>query len=304
MHWLILTAFIIVVILTLALQKLNTMKKILTLLLIPVACIVVFADILNEDGKAGRTGSPGEFDCTGCHTSFPVNTGGGSITISSPNLTNWQYIPGQVYQIDVTVAKTGVPLFGFGFESLRSTGANAGTFTITNTAETQLKNANINGNNRSNVVHKENGGLTMDSHTFSFNWTAPATNIGNITFYTAGNAGDNQGDSLGDYIYKTSRVVTPTAVGINAPIFKDGVNIYPTPVSTELNITCNELKKLTSVTIADLKGNVVYTHKLTNPAGSFQLTNPYLENGFYLLNFNLSDGSSGVKKILVFKEIR
>lgn len=280
------------------------MKKILTLLLIPAACIIVCADILNEDGKAGRTGSPGEFDCTGCHTSFPVNSGGGSITISSPNLTNWQYIPGQIYQIDVTVAKTGAPLFGFGFESLRSTGSNAGTFTITNSTETQLKNANINGNNRTNVVHKEDGGLTMDSHTFTFNWTAPSTNIGNITFYAAGNAADNQGDSLGDYIYKTSRVVTPTAVGINDPAYKNRVSIYPTPVSTELNITCNELKKLSSVTIADLKGNVVYTHKLTNPAGSFQLTNPPVQNGFYVLNYTLSDGSSGVKKILIFKEIR
>lgn len=278
------------------------MKKILALLLVLAACVFVFADILDEDGKAGRTGSPGEFDCTGCHTSFPVNTGGGSITISSPNLTNWQYVPGQVYQIDVTVAKTGVPLFGFGFESLRSTGANAGTFAITNSAQTQLKNANINGNNRSNVVHKENGGLTNDSHTFSFNWTAPATNIGNITFYSAGNATNNQGDSLGDYVYKTSRVVTPFVVGVNTPQFDKGVKIYPMPVSTELNIICDAFKKLTSLEIADIKGNVVYSHKFANPAGSFQMTNPSLQNGIYLLNFNFNDGSSGFKKILVLNK--
>lgn len=278
------------------------MKKILTLIIIPIACIAVFADIMDEDGKAGRTGAPGEFDCTGCHTSFPVNTGGGSITISSPNLTNWQYVPGQVYQIDVTVAKTGVPLFGFGFESLRSTGANAGTFSITNSAQTQLKNANINGNNRSNVVHKQNGGLTNDSHTFSFNWTAPSTNIGNITFYTAGNATDNQGDSLGDYVYKTSRLVTPFSVGINDSQVDNEIKIYPSPVSTELNITCNAFEKLTSVIIANLEGDVVYSHKFLNPAGSFQMTNPSLANGVYLLNFNLTDGSSGIKKILVINK--
>lgn len=280
------------------------MKRIFTILLLPATCIAVMAGILEENGKAGRTGAPGEFDCTGCHTSNIVNTGGGSVTISSPNLTNWQYVPGQVYQIDVTVAKTGAPLFGIGFEALRSTGANGGTLSITNSTETQLKNANIGGNNRTNVVHKQNGGLSIDSHTFSFNWTAPATNIGNITFYTAGNAADNQGDSLGDYIYKTSRLVTPSVVGISEAGFENGIKVYPNPVSTELNITCAPLKKLTSVYIADLKGNVVYTHKFTNPAGSFQMTNPSLKNGFYLLNFMLNDGSKGVKKILVFKEIR
>ena len=159
------------------------MKKLFTLIFFAIAGLVV-ADILNEQGQAVATGSPGEFDCTSCHTGNNVNSGTGSITIASPNMPNWQYVPGQVYQIDVTVSQTGAPLFGFGFEALRtSNNTNGGTFQITNAASTFLKTGFINGSNRTNVVHKKNGGLSNDSHTFSFNWTAPATNIGNIIFY-------------------------------------------------------------------------------------------------------------------------
>ena len=44
-------------------------------------------DILSSNGKSGKTNSPGEGNCTSCHNSFAVNTGGGSTTITSPDLT-------------------------------------------------------------------------------------------------------------------------------------------------------------------------------------------------------------------------
>ncbi|HRC15161.1 MAG TPA: hypothetical protein PLY25_05740, partial [Bacteroidia bacterium] len=206
------------------------MKKLFTLIFFAIAGLVV-ADILNEQGQAVATGSPGEFDCTSCHTGNNVNSGTGSISISSPNMPNWQYVPGQVYQIDVTVAQTGAPLFGFGFEALRtSNNTNGGTFQITNTSSTFLKTGFINGSNRTNVVHKKNGGLSNDSHTFSFNWTAPATNIGNIIFYSAGNAANNQGDTLGDFIYKTQQLITPSITGINE-IQSSAISVYPNPAT-------------------------------------------------------------------------
>ena len=47
------------------------------------------------------TSAPGEDNCTACHTQFPVNTGGGGVTISGiPH----DYLPGQ--QVTVSVKTT------------------------------------------------------------------------------------------------------------------------------------------------------------------------------------------------------
>lgn len=68
---------------------------------------------------------------------------------------------------------------------------------------------------RRNVVHQFNGGLHADSAIFTFNWVAPTTNIGNIIFYFAGIAANNNGSENNDYAYHSSRVVTPaSATGI------------------------------------------------------------------------------------------
>lgn len=269
------------------------MKNYFVISIFSVIAFVAVADILDKDGKAARTGSPGEFDCTGCHTSFAVNSGPGSITISSPNLTNWQYVPGQVYQIDVTVAQTGVGLFGFGFEALRtSNNSNGGSFTITNSAQTGLKSATVSGTPRTNVVHKLNGGLSANSHTFSFNWTAPATNVGNIRFYTAGNAANNNNDSLNDYIYKTNQLVTPFPVGVSKIESSKKLRIYPNPVRESFTLQgVNDLAEF-NYWIVDINGRTVAVPQKVenNLESTLQIQFPdNLETGIYYLRIESAD---------------
>ncbi|HRH37623.1 MAG TPA: hypothetical protein PK760_04730, partial [Flavobacteriales bacterium] len=56
----------------------------------------------DNNGKAGRTGAPGENTCVNsCHNSYALNSGTGSIMLASTNMTNWQYVPGQTYTINV-----------------------------------------------------------------------------------------------------------------------------------------------------------------------------------------------------------
>ena len=278
------------------------MKKNYVLLIFAFIALAAVADILQKDGKAARTGAPGEFDCTGCHTSFPVNSGPGSITISSPTLTNWQYVPGQVYQIDVTVAQTGIGLFGFGFEALRtSNNTNGGSLSITNATQTTLKAASISGSSRLNVVHKLNGGLSSNTHTFSFNWTAPATNIGNIRFYTAGNAANNNNDTLNDYVYKTSQLVTPFPVGINEVNKKEEIRVFPNPAHSKFTIS--GLKDLDSFSyeLIDAKGNVALSGKSAYSESDFfvvNLTNEFA-NGSYFLKVT-SESKTFSSKVLVY----
>lgn len=263
------------------------MKKIYIASIFILFVIFAIADIMEENGKAGKTGSPGENDCTGCHTSFTVNSGPGSITVSSPNLTNWEYVLGNTYQIDVTVAHPGVPLFGFGFEALRaSNNTNGGTFQITSAITTQLKTANVNGSNRTNVVHKQNGGLTTNAHTFSFNWIAPATNIGNIRFYAAGNATDNQGDSLGDYIYTVSQLVVPFTTGISEAGSHGFVNVFPNPAHDYVSVSIGERSASLKVELFDCKGNLILKEIKQSSIGtaSVRIELPEeIKNGIYFL---------------------
>jgi hypothetical protein len=195
--------------------------------------------LVKDDGRAGNNGSPGENTCntTGCHTGNPVNSTNGSVTIESPDLINWQYVPGETYTISVTVAQANRNLFGIGFEALTSTNNNAGI--LTPGVGTQLKNAVVQGVSRVNVVHVLNGGASPNAHTFTFSWQAPATDIGNVTFYTAGNAANNNGTASGDFIYTSNQVVTPaTTVGFNDLSKIDvSLNVYPNPAADDLNFT-------------------------------------------------------------------
>ena len=215
------------------------MKKIYTILVVFLcAAIVMSFDILSGNGKAGKTGSPGESDCTSCH-SGTLNSGPGSVIITSPDLIGWAYTPGQTYTVNVTVAQASIPLFGFGFEALDASGANAGTLVITNSTETQIKSFTVSPNSRANVVHKTDAGLTTGSHTFSFNWTAPATNIGNVTFYVAGIACDNDGSTPGDYTYTSSQVVSFASAIRESKSGSIQLKIFPNPVQDQALITYN-----------------------------------------------------------------
>ncbi len=261
---------------------------------------------MSDNGTAGKTGSPGENTCTGCHTSFALNSGLGSITIASPNLTNWEYVPGQVYQIDVTVAQAGQPLFGFGFEALRvTTNTNGGTLANLNAAETQLKVANINGTNRTNVVHKKNAGLTTNSHTFSFKWTAPATNIGDIKFYTAGNASDNQADSLNDYIYTTTQLVTPLITGIQSAKAKEIISVFPNPIQNAFTFNLPISAAKCELQIFNIAGSLIFNETKIDVVAfnPIHVELPLdINNGIYFIKVVTDNNKTFVSKLVVVKQ--
>jgi hypothetical protein len=265
-------------------QNVIPMKKTATLLFTSAFVILTMSSgILDDNGRAGATGSPSEKTCnqSGCHNSFTVNTGGGSISISSPTLTNWSYVPNQTYTISVTVSKSGLSLFGLGFEALDASGANAGTLTAG--TGTVLKSATVLGKTRTNITHALNGGASAGSHVFTFTWKAPATDIGSITFYCAGNAANGNHTVSGDYIYTTSQVVTsPSTSGIaDHKAFSDQLNIYPNPAADYLQIGNIESTTKMTVSIMDVKGAVVSRRQGLKTNDRIELNE--LNTGTYLL---------------------
>lgn len=262
------------------------------------AGVLFFAGIDSDNGKAGATGSPGENNCRNCHSTYALNSTLGSLTITS-NMTNWEYVPGQTYQISVTVAQTGKTLFGLGFEALLPSGANAGTLTAG--TGTTIKNATVSGNSRRNIVHQLNGGASSGTHTFTFNWAAPTTNIGAITFYAAGDACNANGSTSGDYVYTTSQVVNPAPVGVAEEVNTlFTFSFYPNPATENitLNYALEESSKVSYI-IYDLTGKQIQTESATRFPGAQQQSIDVnaLQAGTYLLSLNV-DGSIITKRFV------
>lgn len=191
----------------------------------------------------GVTGAPGEGTCNSCHTAgnnqeigTPNYNPAGHIQISGlPSV----YTPGQTYKVTVTVSLPSARRWGFELTVLDATGTSAGvgTVSITDTANTVLRAATYNGKPRQYVSHKTGGTFIgqPSSANWSFDWTAPSATAGDITFYAAGNAANNQVSPEGDYIYTTMAVVR----GPSAPLLA-GLSTYSAPAgSSQLDLTVN-----------------------------------------------------------------
>ena len=187
-----------------------------------------------------KTGAPNEGSCAdaNCHAGNDLNASGGSLMLTIPET----YQPNQVYEIIVSLERAGQSRWGFEMTALDADGASAGTFEITDAANTQLKEKN----SKQYVMHTADGSAqgTNDKNEWSLKWTAPAADIGPITFYTAGNAADGNFIPAGDYIYTEQAESTP-------PI--------PTVVGVSLEIVGD-----TTLSTMDTVAGVSYTLKVTN----------------------------------------
>jgi len=150
---------------------------------------------------AARTGAPGEQTCTDCHN---AGTNTGVFNVVAPS----GYVPGQTYTIQVQHATTDTTRRAWGFELIPLTSGNAMAGTV----------ANLNTNTRVRVSGTKSYVTQTSAGTFSgqtlsagwsFSWTAPATNVGNVTLYAAGLQADDSGDESGDQTYVRSVVIPP-----------------------------------------------------------------------------------------------
>ena len=158
--------------------------------------------VLSEDGKAGKTGAPGEGTCVQCHAGTALNSGGGYVFVESSNMIFGQHALGETYNMSVTVGQTGTSLFGFSVVALDANGNSVGTFTAG--TDNHTENFTVNGSPRQYVTHNTNGGLSSDEHTFNFTWTAPSEDFGTVTFYATGLAANGNGMNSGDKVYSAT----------------------------------------------------------------------------------------------------
>src|SRR5215211_2119271 len=159
----------------------------------------------------GYTGAPGEEPeaCAECHV--PPDAGTGKIFITAPQT----YVPGQTYPITVTHTNPDLTRLRWGFElTVLDTASDekAGELQSLNGLTQILNNAGP-GSARQYIEHTSPGTFAgqQNGASWTFNWTAPATDVGPVTFYAAGNHANNDGNTSGDYIYKTFVASAPAS---------------------------------------------------------------------------------------------
>src|SRR5262245_26757361 len=169
-----------------------------------------------EGPNPGHSGAPGELTCavSGCHGGEP-NTGPGQLAITAPS----SYEPGMTYQISVTHSTSDTTRRRWGFQLTALDGSNIRAGNFQSTSITQVLEGGP-GGNRQYIEHNFLGTFQgqPSGATWTFNWVAPSTDVGRVTFYAAGNQANNNGNETGDQIYATSTSIPVASVITGAPL--------------------------------------------------------------------------------------
>jgi hypothetical protein len=159
----------------------------------------------NAGAQAGYTGSPNENNSRTCASQNGGCHGGTGTTFQSDMISidvpDCGYIAGETYTVTLTVSSAGRSEFGFSVSPQLSGGATAGAMIAT--TGTQL-----NGSGRY-LTHTAAGTAESSPNTrvWNFDWIAPAAGSGDVTFYAAFNASNNNNGSSGDLIFNSSLTI-------------------------------------------------------------------------------------------------
>jgi hypothetical protein len=156
----------------------------------------------NGGGAApGKTGAPGEGNCTQCHSgAVQDGTAENVLLITQGGVPVSNYTPGQQYNVNLSMVSNPVKR-GFQATALNSSNLMAGSFTGV------AGNTAINGSTKKYANHTSTSNTSAATPSWNWTWTAPAAGTGDVTFYIATNKTNNNGNDNGDMIYLSQFVV-------------------------------------------------------------------------------------------------
>lgn len=233
------------------------MKKNYLFLLLPAAGLLFWspAHTNSSGGPAGRTGSPGDNGVTcaaGCHTaSNPTDQ---TLEIDISDIPSAGYIPGQSYDITVTGNRGTFngPRIGFSLTAERTSddqkvgGFIAGTGT------------QVNGSGQSHITHTS-GSLTVsgNENSWTFQWTAPQTGTGDVSFYAVGVFANGNSANSGDKVLN----VGPITVSEDNTVSLDEESLqpkfYPQPATEYVRLAFDQETDWMQVRMYNSAGQLV-----------------------------------------------
>ncbi|MDC0177008.1 T9SS type A sorting domain-containing protein [Polaribacter sp.] len=247
------------------------------LLLIPVSAFLLMS---SSGGRTdGRSGSPGDssVSCATCHS-------GGNFS-SSLNITTdipaSGYNTNTAYNVTVTNNSTGAS--GHGFQLVAEKTANnskTGTFAAGS-------GSRINGT-ADRITHTGDG-----QNSWSFTWTSPATDEGEVKFYAASVATNGNGGTSGDEVVTTSTSGN-TALGISEAK-RLRFDMYPNPSTDNLTIQLPSGSEKATVKFYDYIGKLALTKTVFSANDKINVES--LKSGVYILKV-ISEDKIGSQKFI------
>jgi len=241
-------------------------------------------DMVNSNNSvvAAKTGAPGEGNCTDCHNSFSVlaaNANNGSTTTLS------SYQVGQTYSF--AMGSTTNTNNGFQMTILDNNGDKAGSF-VAGAANTAIQSSG----GREYINH------STKTQAWTFDWTAPASDMGALTAYYSMNATNNSASTAGDEVYVgTISIASDVTNGLtNHQSQDEKINMYFDESSQELNVKykLSEKSKI-SVQVVNIAGSVVESVELGSKsfgAHSEKITlNNIQTEGVYIVTMFINNGA-------------
>ena len=172
------------------------------MLLSLIAVVFISGTMYIEGSPGGKTGSPLDgITCAQCHPSSVT-----PVEWISSNIPVTGYMPGQTYIITINATDASATKIGFEVTA-ENASEKQGVITINDKVNTQLTN------NNEAITHQETGTTPRDGKiSWNFNWTAPVTDKGDVTFYGAFNAANGNGNTSDDRIFTNSLKVSENKI--------------------------------------------------------------------------------------------
>lgn len=244
----------------------------------------------SSGAPAGNTGDPTVSSgqtCGngGCHTAGAVAPSGNEMSMITSNIPQGGYVPGETYDMTVSVGGAGGSKFGFSL----SVSGNEGTLIAGS-------NTQLNGSGNY-VTHTFNSNTGSGSNTWNFQWTAPQVGTGDVTFYASTLYANGSGSS-GDVTVPTSTTVSEASgVGITEAEL-EALTVYPNPVIDEINVAAKDVDEEIMFTMFGVDGRKVLEETHEPGEITIDIANKSLSTGVYFLRVE-AGGNSTIKKLLV-----
>lgn len=236
----------------------------------------------NAGGAApGKTGAPGEGNCTQCHAGSVLDgTSENVLTILNGVTPVSSYVPGQQYNVNLLMSSNPVKR-GFQATALTSANAMAGAFTG------QAGNTSINGGAKKYANHTSTSNTSAAAPSWTWTWTAPSAGTGDVTFYVASNKTNNNGNDNGDMIYLSQVIVQEeSGSGIQEesqlPFKIIGIGQESIQISA-----VNDVNMIYGVSIHNAEGKILQVQPLVKmEQGAFSVSRPTtMRNGLFFITF-------------------
>jgi hypothetical protein len=263
----------------------NSFYTIFLVLAATVTAVFLSSGVDSSSGSpGGKTGSPGDggATCTQCHSGTAMSADG----LISSNIPAQGFIPGETYEIEVSISDNEAGRFGFELTAEDESGNKTGEFQLSDEANTRFVN------NDKAVSHTFDGTSPQSNiRTWTTNWVAPAEVDGDIIFYTAVNVANGNGGTTGDEIKTNSVSYQINDVGIEEISLVEG--IYPNPATNFLNLDL--AKSNLEVSVYNLNGKLLERFVAEGQSTTIHLSE--YKTGIYFVKA----GNSPMQKFLVRK---